>query len=256
MTVLFALVTYAVFGVILAITTVLMLVLGTVGTLVDPDRRAAGWVFRMCGTWVPRLTPTWRFRTTGERPGRRQAYVMVANHRSIADIFLLSDACRHAKWLAKESLFKVPLVGTLMHLAGDIPVIRGDASSSTKALEQAKRYLERGISVVVFPEGTRSRDGALLPFKSGAFRLAIETGVPILPIAVEGTSDAMPKGSPWIRRARARACVLPPVETAGLSLDDVPALRDRVRRLIAAQLHCNEAELAGALEPEGSPHRA
>jgi 1-acyl-sn-glycerol-3-phosphate acyltransferase len=89
------------------------------------------------------------------------------------------------------------------------------------------------VSVMIFPEGTRSRGNGLLPFKDGAFRVAIEAGVPILPLVVAGTRRAMAKGSFRFQRAHARVKVLDPIETKGLSLDDVGALRDRVRTLIA-----------------------
>jgi 1-acyl-sn-glycerol-3-phosphate acyltransferase len=92
------------------------------------------------------------------------------------------------------------------------------------------------MSVMIFPEGTRSAKGTLLPFKSGAFRLAIEAGVPVLPIAVHGTAHGMPKGGPWVRPCRAFARILPPVSTAGRTPDDVGRLKDEVRRMIAAEL--------------------
>jgi 1-acyl-sn-glycerol-3-phosphate acyltransferase len=89
---------------------------------------------------------------------------------------------------------------------------------------------------MVFAEGTRSRDGRLLPFKSGAFRLAIETGVPVLPVAVNGTGPGMPKGSPWVRPCEAWARILEPVPTTGLKPEDAVKVRDEVRRRIAAVL--------------------
>jgi 1-acyl-sn-glycerol-3-phosphate acyltransferase len=89
---------------------------------------------------------------------------------------------------------------------------------------------------MIFPEGTRSARGTLLPFKSGAFRLALDAGVPVLPIAVHGTAHGMPKGGPWVRPCRAFARILAPVPTAGRSPEDAVRLRDEVRRAIAAEL--------------------
>jgi 1-acyl-sn-glycerol-3-phosphate acyltransferase len=111
-------------------------------------------------------------------------------------------------------------------------VHRGDARSRNQALEACRDRLLKKVSVMIMPEGTRSPDGRLLPFKDGAFRLAVEMGLPILPIAVAGTRDAMPKGSLLFNRAVAEARVLQPVETAGLSAEDVPDLRERVRAMI------------------------
>ena len=104
--------------------------------------------------------------------------------------------------------------------------------------------LQQQVSVMIFPEGTRSRDGELLPFKDGAFRLALEAGVPIVPLVVAGTRDAMAKGS--FRFQRARVKVLPPIETAGLTVNDVVALRDRTRAVIADARRVLVLEMGGA----------
>ena len=199
----------------------------------DPGRYAVGRWFRRAAVLVTRLNPLWKFRTEGVRiTDPRRPYVAVANHESFADIFLLSHLPWEMKWLSKEAIFKIPFMGWMMRMAGDIAVRRGDAGSRIQALEQCRDRLRKGVSVMIMPEGTRSADGALQPFRDGAFRLAVETGCPILPIAVAGTRNAIPKGSWVMNRARAVAKVLPPVETAGLTLDDVPALREKVRAMI------------------------
>ena len=161
---------------------------------------------------------------------------MVANHQSLLDILLLSKLPREMKWIAKESLFKVPWVGWIFRISGDISVRRGDSESGGAALAKARRYLERGMSVMIFPEGTRSVSAKLLPFKSGAFRPPIEAGVPILPVAVHGTASGMPKGNPWVRPCRAYARILEPIPTEGLRLEDTGMLKGEVRRRIAAAL--------------------
>ncbi|MEO6446564.1 MAG: lysophospholipid acyltransferase family protein, partial [Gemmatimonadaceae bacterium] len=106
-------------------------------------------------------------------------------------------------------------------------------SSVVKAMADARTRIRKNASVMIFPEGTRSRDGELLPFKDGAFRLALEAGVPILPIVVAGTRNAMAKGTFRFQRARARVKVLPPIDTTGLTLDDIVEIRDRTRAIIA-----------------------
>jgi 1-acyl-sn-glycerol-3-phosphate acyltransferase len=202
----------------------------------DRDRLVAGRLLRLCGAFVSRSFPFWRIRIEGRWPPGRGAYVVAANHQSFLDIFLISNIPHEMKWVAKRSLFKIPWVGWAFYLSGDIPVDRGDVASAASVLARARRYLERGVSVMMFPEGTRSRDGKLLPFKSGAFKLAIDAGVPVLPIAVSGTAQGMPKGSPWVRPSRLRVQVLEPVPSAGMTEGDVSRLRDEVRARIARAL--------------------
>ena len=200
----------------------------------DPTRRVAGRFLRLCGASLARAFPLWRVRIDGAIPPGRHPFVAVANHQSFLDVFMLSRLPWEMKWVAKESLFKVPWLGWMFRLSGDIPVRRGDPESGQAVLAAARRYLDRGMSVMFFPEGTRSRDGRLQAFKSGAFRLAIEANVPVVPIAVSGTAEGMPKGSPWVRPARPRARVLPAVSTSGLAPDQADRLRDQVRERIAA----------------------
>jgi 1-acyl-sn-glycerol-3-phosphate acyltransferase len=199
----------------------------------DPGRYTVGRWFRRAAVTLTRLNPFWKFRTTGFLvPDPRRPYVAVANHESIADIFLLSHLPWEMKWLSKEAVFKIPLMGWMMRMAGDIAVRRGDVKSRMQALEACRDRLGKRVSVMIMPEGTRSSSGEIQKFHDGAFRLAIETGSPILPIAVAGTRACITKGSWIVGRANAIAHVLPPIDTAGLTLDDVPALRDRVRELI------------------------
>ena len=141
------------------------------------------------------------------------------------------------KWVAKAELFQIPFVGWLMKLAGDIPIERGDARSGVKALTTARGYLANRCSVMFFPEGTRTRDGRVIRFTDGAFRLAIKTQVPILPLALDGTSNALRKHDWRFGRAdHIHLKVLPPVSTEGLTAADTEALRNQVRSMIIGQL--------------------
>ena len=154
----------------------------------DPGRYAVGRWFRRAAMTAVAMNPLWHFRTSGYRPpDPRRPYVAVSNHESVADIFLLSHLPWEMKWLSKDSIFRIPVMGWMMRMAGDISVRRTERSSRVEALEQCRDRLERRVSVMIFPEGTRSKTGELLPFKDGAFRVAIEAGAPILPIAVAGT---------------------------------------------------------------------
>jgi 1-acyl-sn-glycerol-3-phosphate acyltransferase len=201
----------------------------------DPGRYAVGYVFRRIGPVMATLNPFWRFRFTGSMPANpRRPYVVVSNHESFADILLISHLPWEMKWLSKAELFRVPMLGWMMQLAGDIPVKRGFGPSAVEAMARCREALARRVSVMIFPEGTRSATAELLPFKDGAFRLAIDAGVPILPLALHGTSTALRKHDWRFGRSTAIVKVLDPVDTAGLTAADVPALRDRVRAVIAA----------------------
>lgn len=202
----------------------------------DRSRIVTGKYIRWVGRRIAGCYPPWRLRVEGRWPAEGGGFVVVANHQSILDILLLSHVPHEMKWIAKEELFRVPWVGWMLRMSGDIAIRRGERDSGLEALGRAREYLARGVPVMIFAEGTRSRDGKLLPFKSGAFRLAIEAGVPVLPIAVNGTGAGMPKGSPWVRPCTAWARILPPVPTAGLRPEDATKVRDEVRRRIAAEL--------------------
>jgi 1-acyl-sn-glycerol-3-phosphate acyltransferase len=212
----------------------------------DRGRYHAGRAFRQLAMVCSKLNPLWHFETDGQPPADpRHPYVAVSNHESYADIFLISHFPWEMKWLSKDTIFRIPVMGWMMRMAKDIPIKRGKRESVVSAMQGCRDRLGRRVSVMIFPEGTRSMTDDLLPFKDGAFKLAIEAGVPILPIAVAGTRDCMAKHSFAFRRARAKARVLPPIPTAGMTSQDVAALRDRTRALIDAERRTLQRELAG-----------
>ncbi|AHG87621.1 phospholipid/glycerol acyltransferase [Gemmatirosa kalamazoonensis] len=216
----------------------------------DPGRYAVGRWFRLLGKAAAAANPWWRIRVSGVRiDDPRRPYVAVANHESYADIMLLCYLPWEMKWLSKKTIFNIPVMGWMMRMAGDIPVVRGDRDSGLDALAQCKDRLGKRVSVMIFPEGTRSPNDELLQFKGGAFSLAVDAQVPILPIAIAGTRDAMAKHSFRVNRAVAGCRVLPPIETAGMGPRDVPALRNRVRALIDETRRQLRDELAGAPTP-------
>ena len=213
----------------------------------DPGRYQAGRAFRRLAVSHVALTRLWRFETEGTPPeGPRRPYVVVSNHESYADIFLMCHFPWEMKWLSKHTIFNIPVMGWMMRMALDVPVRRGQRESALAALAECRDRLTRRVSVMIFPEGTRSRTDELLPFKDGAFHLAIQSGVPILPIALAGTRSCMAKGSFAFRHAHAKARVLDPIDTDGLTLDDVPALRDRTRATIDAARRALQRELDAA----------
>jgi 1-acyl-sn-glycerol-3-phosphate acyltransferase len=210
-----------------------MMALVRLATLGDPGRYRVGYLFRGIGRSVTALNPLWKFSYTGTMPADpRRPYVVVSNHESFADILLISHLPWEMKWLSKAELFRIPVMGWLMHLAGDVPVKRGVGPSAIEAMARCRVTLSRRVSVMIFPEGTRSPTAELLPFKDGAFRLAIDAGVPILPLALHGTADALPRHDWRFGYSTAVVEVLEPVETTGLTPADVPALKQRVRSTI------------------------
>jgi len=220
----------------------------------DPGRYTVGRWFRRTAMAAVAINPLWSFRTSGVRiRDPRRPYVAVANHESFADVFLISHVPWEMKWLSKEDVFRIPVMGWMMRMAGDIRVRRGDPQSRARALDECRDRLRKNVSVMILPEGTRSASGALLPFHDGAFRLAIETGVPVLPMAVAGTGGAMPKGSLLFNRAVAEVRVLEPVPTKGLTAADAGALRERVRGMIDAARNDLFRELGLPLPPPPLP---
>lgn len=199
----------------------------------DKGAYAAGYTFRKVVMPLSKLQPMWTFKTSGDLPAdMRHPYVVVANHESFVDMLLVSNLPTEMKWLSKIEIMRIPILGWLMRLARDIPLERGDRESAEQALQRCHDRLRDRVSVMIFPEGSRSPTGDLRAFKSGAFKIAIEGQYPILPLAIHGTRDCLRKNDWRQRRAVAEVRVLEPVPTDGLTLDDLPELRDRVRTMI------------------------
>ncbi|MEJ2548208.1 MAG: lysophospholipid acyltransferase family protein, partial [Gemmatimonadota bacterium] len=156
------------------------------------------------------------------------------------------------KWMSKESIFRVPFLGWMMRMAGDVAVKRSSVKSRADAYAKTREWIDRGSSVMIFPEGTRSRTGEMLPFRSGAFRLAVETGRPVHPIAVSGTRDAIRKGSMFFGRADVVVRILEPIPASEISdgegPDEVKRIRDIAREAIEAARSARSQDLAQPLD--------
>jgi len=194
----------------------------------DKKRRAA---HAQCYWWaaiLTRLNPYWNVRAYGlEHINKDKTYIVVVNHQSLADIIILYKTKMQFKWVAKESLFKVPVVGWCLSLAKHIKLRRGKFASIKRVYREAAAWLRQGMSVLFFPEGTRSDTDRMNEFQNGAFKLAIKEKKPILPIAIDGTRNAIPKGS-WLFDTTIHCTlrVLPPIDTNGFTPGEFERLKD------------------------------
>ena len=224
----------------IALTVLLFLVMAFLSIILYPFDRKRKIVHAQCFWWtdaVTALNPYWKVKVSGlENIDRHKTYVVASNHQSLADIVLMYKTKMQFKWVAKDSLFKIPVLGWNMLLARHIRLRRGDFSSIKRVYREVGEWLRNGVSVVFFPEGTRTDNHEMGTFQNGAFKLAIKEKVPILPIMIEGTKNAIPKGS-W-RFTTKISCVirvLAPIDTSGLLAHDFVRLRESIR----AQLYSN-----------------
>ena len=223
--------------VIVSLTILLFFVMALVSVLLFPFDRKRKFTHAQCFWWtdaVTALNPYWNVKVDGlDNIDQNKAYVAVLNHQSLADIVLMYKTKMQFKWVAKESLFKIPVLGWNMLLAKHIRLRRSKFSSIKKVYKEASVWLRNGISVAFFPEGTRNNDAAVGEFQNGAFKLAIKEKVPILPILIQGTRDAIPKGS-WRFTTRISCLikVLPSIDTSVY----LPAEYNRLRDLTREQL--------------------
>ena len=182
------------------------------------------------------LNPYWDLSVSGlKNIDRSKTYVIVSNHQSLADIIIMYKLKMQFKWVAKESLFKIPFIGWSLALAKHIKVSRGKLSSIKKVYREAAEWLKKGMSVLFFPEGTRSESGEMKDFMNGAFKLAIKERAPILPVLLEGTGNIIPKGT-WVLKTKVPCSlkVFPPIDTAQFEPKDFEKLKNLVREKLGA----------------------
>jgi len=172
-----------------------------------------------------------------------RAVVFMPNHQSNIDPPAVVVLLPPVLVLGKEEFFRVPVLGRAMRLRGFVPIDRKNRERAIEAVEQAIRSLQAGRSFLVFPEGTRSPDGRLQPFKKGAFMMALKAGAPIVPISISGASLVMRKGEFAIHPGRVRITFHDAVPTAGCSVDDRERIMESVRQAIISGLTAEERPL-------------
>lgn len=200
------------------------------------------YVHKVSQLWGKVLLKTafvWKLHVSGkENIDPKECYVIVANHQSLADILaVLAGVPLHFKFMAKKELFTIAFIGWHMSNAKYIPLERGSKESARRAVGQAREWIRKGVSVLLFPEGTRSPDGAMQAFKSGAFKIASEEGVKILPVAIDGTGQAIPKHEWVLRRVvDLHVRILKPLVPAGSAPQAVDELKEQAHAMISAEL--------------------
>jgi len=203
----------------------------------DKNRRLLSSIACVWGYHFVRLNPGWRCHFEGMANFRTgETYIIVANHQSIADVFMLCGLAQSFKWVSKESLFKLPFFGWNMYLKKDIAIQRGDMSSIKAMLASCTEWLKKGETILMFPEGTRSEDGEMIPFRDGSFRLAVQNNIPILPVVLNGTREILPKQVHQLKlSAHVHVKLLPPVYPSQCD-DSAPELKRYVHNLMKETL--------------------
>jgi 1-acyl-sn-glycerol-3-phosphate acyltransferase len=222
---------------VVPIATIIGAVLALLSRLFDPSGNT---VIRLARIWARMITRLAGVRVVTDLRTTldpKRAYVFMSNHASTVDIWALYVALPViVRMIAKKQLAGIPLLGWGMWAGRFIFIDRHNAASARRSIERAKERIQGGDSVLLFPEGTRTRDGKMLPFKKGGFHLAIDAGAPIVPVALTGTRELMPRGSWWVRPGLVTVTVGEPIETNTLGPDDREALLDVVHARIAGMV--------------------
>ena len=176
-----------------------------------------------------------------ERLDPNQPYILTPNHQSFIEVPLfVTYLDRYPAYLAKKEVFRYPIFGYGIGLLKVVPVDRSNSPAAVESARKATEYLRQGKSYMVYPEGTRSKDGKLLPFKKGAFMMAIDAGVPVVPVTVSGATKIMPKGEFKVYPSTVRLTIHDPIPTTGYSKDNVTDLMARTREKIYSALSPEE----------------
>lgn len=223
--------------------TILLAIIAILVSLVDPTGKAPHLVAR---TWAKSILIAGRIKVKVKGLSKidpAASYIYMCNHQSNFDIpVLLAYLKVQFRWLAKAELFRIPLFGFAMRRTGYISIDRTNRKSAFKSLKKAAKTIREGASVIIFPEGTRSPDGNISPFKKGGFVLAIDSGVPIVPIILHGTRSIMPKKQLRIVPGTVLVEITDPIDISGYTLKNKEALMDRIRGIICEAFEKNRTE--------------
>jgi 1-acyl-sn-glycerol-3-phosphate acyltransferase len=204
----------------------------------DRQRVLTHWLLVCQAIIISAVIPIWKIKVNGrENAVRGTTYVIIANHQSLLDILLINCLRYRFKWISKIENVRVPVLGWYLKMAGYITVNRGNEESKTKMLERSYNCLHQGISIMLFPEGTRSLNGEIGFYKRGAFQLAIQAGIPILPVLIDGTADILPKhglklGNGYLVNIK----VLDPVSPAEFGTDNPDLLAAALNKIMKNEL--------------------
>ncbi len=183
--------------------------------------------------------PAWKIRVSGGQGlDPRKGYVIVANHQSIADIAAVLTAIPlHFKFISKKEVYRVPMMGWHMRAAGYLSLDRNSKESAKNVLFESRRWLKENVSMLLFPEGTRSLDGQIHEFKLGAFKLAQDVGAEVLPVVIDGTGDCVPKSTLKISNpAVFKVSIGKPVRLGGAAVEDLPQAVETIRQEMIERL--------------------
>jgi 1-acyl-sn-glycerol-3-phosphate acyltransferase len=204
----------------------------------DRQRCVIHWVLIYQSVLLSALIPIWKIKIEGrEKALRGTTYVIIANHQSILDILLINCLRYRFKWISKIENTSVPVLGWYLRMAGYITVDRGNEESKVEMLEKSYQLLKRGISIMIFPEGTRSSDRSIGFYKRGAFQLAIQAGIPILPVLIDGTTDILPRhGLKFGSGYNVKIKVLDPLKPSEFGTDNPDVLAGEVYMMMKSEL--------------------
>lgn len=219
------------------ISTISLVIILPVSYILDRNRLVMHCMAKLWAKCLIFGQPLWSLHKSGLNLfSRKKHYVIVANHQSILDILVvLAGLPLNFKFIAKKELFKIPSMGWHMWATDYIGLERGNPKSAKQVLEKSRMWIDRKVSILIFPEGTRSEDGQIHDFKNGAFKLAIDKKVPILPVVIDGTGASSPKKSATVNKsADLEMAVCKPVEVT--ENDTVETLKEKVRTIMIDKL--------------------
>jgi len=204
----------------------------------DHERIVIHWWLVLQGNLLSRLIPVWKIRVEGRENAKKGTpYIIISNHQSILDILVMNCLRYRFRWISKIENYKVPVFGWYLRMAKYITIDRGNRESKSEMLERSAGSLRKGISIMMFPEGTRSPDREIGQFKLGAFQLAFMTDKSILPVIVDGTGGILPKhGLLFSPGHIIKIKVLDPVHPGSFGTADPEELSSKFRSLMVDEL--------------------